>query len=115
MQRTVGHTTLWQTRIGLCWSESLQRASKDPEIAATGTLADGCAVLEGRSAGHPPGTRVPQIFFLPCSPELVVVDTVSPVVPHSLVQDHTVAEAEPGLNASLWIWVQRGIRLAHGR
>lgn len=67
------------------------------------------------SAGHPPGTTVPKILFLPCSPELAVVDTVSPGVPCSLVQHHTLTEAEPGLNASLWIWVQRGIRLAHGR
>lgn len=82
VQRAVGCTILCQTGISLYWSESLQRASEDPVTALAGT--GGSAILEGGSAGYPPGTRVSKILFLPCSPELAVVDTVPPGVPHSL-------------------------------
>jgi len=75
-------------------------------MAPTSTLADGCTGFSGSSKGHPPRTRVSKILFLPCSPELAVVDTVSPGVPHSPVQHHIAAETEPGLNTSLWIWIQ---------
>lgn len=74
---------------------------------------DGSAVLEGSGAGHHPGTRVSKILFLPCSPELAVVDTVPLGVPHSLVQHLTVTDTQLGLNASFW--VRRGVRVAHGR
>lgn len=70
--------------IGLYQSESLQRAFKDSMTAPTST--DGCAVLEGGSAGHSPVTKVLKTLFLPCRPELAVVDCVPPGVHHSLVQ-----------------------------
>lgn len=77
---------------GMCHSaadeglESLQRAFTDPMTAPTST--DGCALLEGGSAGHSPVAKVLNPLFLPCNTELAVVDPLPPGVHHSLVQHH---------------------------